>query len=67
MNQRTRLLTATIIVALSLVIGMMIFTGLPIHAAADAAFVVDEAGDAGDGTCSEGSCTLRDAILAANS
>jgi CSLREA domain-containing protein len=66
MNRRTNLLASTIVFALLMVFGLMFLTGLPTQAAGESTLMVKTLGDADNGDCGVITCTLRDAILAAN-
>ena len=66
MNRRTYLLASTISFAFLMVFGLMFLTGLPTQAAGESTLMVKTLGDADNGDCGVITCTLRDAILAAN-
>ena len=66
MNRRIYLLASTISFAFLMVFGLMFLTGLPTQAAGESTLMVKTLGDADNGDCGVITCTLRDAILAAN-
>jgi CSLREA domain-containing protein len=65
MKKLTRVLSSFLMASLlaGLVMGMQ---SIPPARAASTTYIVNHLADLGDGTCDVGSCTLRDAILAAN-
>ena len=58
--------TVSIVVLLGLLLAVTLSSAGDTQGGADIDYLVNSAADAGNGVCNDGSCTLRDAILEAN-